>query len=342
MEVHSYVEAATIFSKHISTHYDVYFTTVHNLIIALNRIGRFDQAKQLKLRMDSIRPSFHPSSSSSSSSSRNEQLSQSSQLLSPTFLFTFEQDNNKNTSISSNNNSTMSTTRNQEDEKHDGGVAVNDGQDSDEDLFSPEDAYIPTFQSIHPSSSSDDDDDNNNNNNDNDDGIGCSNPSDDEQDEQDKQREWMVVEEMELEQENASQGNLEQHVETALTDQEDYLKAKITAKSGNPLSEAKSRMHLGSFYQQAGRYTDATAEYRKVQNLIGLSPRHEELYHASSRSLGVSLRESGDLKGSVSVLNKDVDVIVVRRGRNAGHELHDYYDAELCRSCEELGNSWMV
>lgn len=307
-------------------------------------MGRFTQARQVKLRMDVIRPILHPSSSSSSSSSRlhrgNGEESITSLL--PSLSFTLEQDDNNNNNNEDENDSQVNPSQPLLTTSQIDPSPNHNQEDSDEDLFSPEESYIPPFRSdgfsANPSTTSttyrktnDDDGDED-----------SEDDSNDEDEDGGRQHDWYVLAENELACEGEDSQELDNRIETALTDQEDVLKAKITSKSGNPLAEAKSRMHLGSFYQQAGRFADATTEYRKVQNLVGLAPRHEELYHASSRSLGVSLRASGKLDESVEILNKDVDVIVYRRSRSAGNEFNDYYDAELCRSCEELGNSWMT
>lgn len=148
-----------------------------------------------------------------------------------------------------------------------------------------------------------------------------------------------VVAEMEV---DCDSGQFPQRqIDTVLHEQEEALKSRIASKSRNPLSVAKIRLQLGEFYERSGRYSDAVNEYRCIQSLIGKSSQTEELYHLSSRRLGVSLRELGELNESVRVLNKDVDVLVYRRGRSVSGEYSEYYDSELCRSCEELGNSLM-
>ena len=128
--------------------------------------------------------------------------------------------------------------------------------------------------------------------------------------------------------------------EDSLEQQEQSLRSQVAGTAGNPVLAAKSYLKLGRFFQMNGRFTEACDAYRHVQSEIGGNIAWEEVYHASCRYLGQSLREIGQIQESVKILNKDVDVIVFRRSRSPRGENRDYYDTEFCRSCEELGNSW--
>ena len=263
------MESALIYGSHLTTHREAYLTNLSNLIITYNRIGRFEQGKQLKMRIDSIR-----------SLSSQPQIEQEELAIS--FPTSPEKDLDS-----------VST-------------------DMSDDLFATEGdsqmiKKVPIYAVPDSSEESSDDEEHGN---------------------------LDVLAEMEVACDKVP-------METVLQEQEEALKSKIALKSGNPKSEAKIHLQLGEFYERSGRYSDAVNEYRCIQSLIGNSRETEELYHLSSRRLGVSLRELGELKESVRVLNKDVDVLVYRRGRCMNREYGEYYDSELCRSCEELGNSLM-
>lgn len=128
--------------------------------------------------------------------------------------------------------------------------------------------------------------------------------------------------------------------EDSVEKKEEELRAQVAETAGNPVLAAKAYLKLGRFLQTSGRFTEACDAYRHVQSEIGGNIAWEEVYHASCRYLGQSLREIGQIQESVKILNKDVDVIVFRRSRTPRGENRDYYDTEFCRSCEELGNSW--
>ena len=123
---------------------------------------------------------------------------------------------------------------------------------------------------------------------------------------------------------------------------ESVLLDQIEATSRNPVKQAKLAFKLGSFYQENTDYAKAIPLFRQVQRLLRAFPSHEDLSHVATRCLSVCLRESGDTDTAVDVLNKDIDLLVYRKSRTAGEsEINDYYESELLRSYEELGNCYI-
>ena len=135
----------------------------------------------------------------------------------------------------------------------------------------------------------------------------------------------------------------EEEVGTSHSIEESMLLSQIEATNRNPIKQAKLMFKLGSFYQENAEYEKAVPLFYQIQRILRPFPSHEDISHVAIRCLSVCLREMGDSDRAVDVLNKDIDLLVYRKSRIAGEsEYNDYYESELLRSYEELGNCYIT
>lgn len=136
---------------------------------------------------------------------------------------------------------------------------------------------------------------------------------------------------------------------TDLTDKESSFKRQeeelLTAidETTSTNHQTKLQMELATLYQENGFFEKAVQSFQTVVQKLEKSIHHEDRYHYALRCLSVCLREIGRNDEALNLLNKDVDVLVFRKTRSAGGgEYRQYYDCELQRSYEELGNTYMT
>lgn len=135
----------------------------------------------------------------------------------------------------------------------------------------------------------------------------------------------------------------EEEAGTSHSIEESMLLSQIEATNRNPIKQAKLIFKLGSFYQENAEYEKAVPLFYQIQRILRPFPSHEDISHVAVRCLSVCLRELGDSDKAVDVLNKDIDLLVYRKSRIAGEsEYNDYYESELLRSYEELGNCYIT
>ena len=159
------------------------------------------------------------------------------------------------------------------------------------------------------------------------------NDDDDDEDGENDQSEGGETDESLFEEETGTSHSLE----------ESMLLSQIEATNRNPIKQAKLIFKLGSFYQENAEFEKAVPLFYQIQRILRPFPSHEDISHVAVRCLSVCLRELGDSDKAVEVLNKDIDLLVYRKSRIAGEsEYNDYYESELLRSYEELGNCYIT
>lgn len=147
-----------------------------------------------------------------------------------------------------------------------------------------------------------------------------------------------VLEEYEIEKDI---NQLEDEVSDLVNTREDELIAGIHEAEEHSSRQLKLQMQLGLLYQENGYFDKAIKEFQIVVDQLEKSIQHEDIYHYALRCLCVCLREVHREDDAVNRLNKDIDILVFRKTRNAGGDYRQYYDCELQRSYEELGNTYM-
>lgn len=145
------------------------------------------------------------------------------------------------------------------------------------------------------------------------------------------------------EEDESDESLFEEETGTSHSVEESLLLSQIEATNRNPIKQAKLLFKLGSLYQENTDYEKAIPLFFQIQRILRPFPSHEDISHVAIRCLSVCLRESGDSNKAVDVLNKDIDLLVYRKSRIAGEsEYNDYYESELLRSYEELGNCYIT
>lgn len=130
-------------------------------------------------------------------------------------------------------------------------------------------------------------------------------------------------------------------LELSVKEREDELVSELNEVTPG-IHQTKLQMELASLYQESGFFEKAVQVYQNVVEKLEKSIQHEDHYHHALRCLSVCLREIDRSEEAVNLLNKDIDILVFRKTRFAGGgEYRQYYDCELQRSYEELGNSYM-
>ena len=144
-----------------------------------------------------------------------------------------------------------------------------------------------------------------------------------------------------MEEEEEEEEDIEKDVETMVNEKEEKLVTAIQSTSPNSQKRSKLQMKLASLYQENGFFSKAIQQYQQVVKSLERSLQYEDIYHYALRCLAICLREQQQTERSIDVLNKDIDVLVFRKSRN-NNDYREYYDCELQRSYEELGNSYIT
>lgn len=134
---------------------------------------------------------------------------------------------------------------------------------------------------------------------------------------------------------------LESEIATIVKEREEDLIARIKNAEERSVHKVRLQMHLATLYQESGLFGKAVKLFEEVVGCLEKSLQNEDIYHYAMRCLCVCLREVDRVDNAISLLNKDIDVLVFRKTRNGGGDYHQYYDCEIQRSYEELGNSYM-
>lgn len=131
-------------------------------------------------------------------------------------------------------------------------------------------------------------------------------------------------------------------LESRLKEKEDALQSEIQQAKENSIHQIKLQLQLALFYQENGYYDQAISNYSHILSILEKSIQHEDIYHHAIRNQSVCLREIKRIEEAIELLNKDVDLLVFRKTRYIGEsDYRYYYDCEIQRSYEELGNCYM-
>lgn len=134
----------------------------------------------------------------------------------------------------------------------------------------------------------------------------------------------------------------ENTLESRLKEKEDALQLEIQQAKENSIHQIKLQLQLALFYQENGYYDQAISNYSHILSILEKSIQHEDIYHHAIRNQSVCLREIKRIEEAIELLNKDVDLLVFRKTRYIGdNDYRYYYDCEIQRSYEELGNCYM-
>lgn len=134
---------------------------------------------------------------------------------------------------------------------------------------------------------------------------------------------------------------LESEIATIVKEREEDLIARISNAEDHSVYKIRLQMHLATLYQESGLFEKAIKQFEEVVSCLEKSLQNEDIYHYALRCLCICLREVDRVDDAINILNKDIDVLVFRKTRNGGGEYRQYYDCEIQRSYEELGNSYM-